>query len=262
MKDKQKGFIVPVVIIVVVLAIGGGIYYFSQKPESPQVKMGTSSTQTVTKESKTTTTTETPTVKEVKSVAQDSAPVPAKPTAPTTTTKTTPPAPVAPKKNIYTNTIAGYSIELPDNWLANINSATSDPNEPEITGTFLTIKGQTADQQGFSFDIQTSTTKRLIDYHKQQYDKTPTYDDLFNVFVETQKSLQDEFVVQSTRKTVINGNQAYEVTAKVGGGGGTEKLYAFYTAKNTYYIQIIGLTSKWSTLEPELLKVVASFKIQ
>ncbi len=254
MKNKQKGFVVPAVIVVVVLAIGGGIYYFSQKSKSPQAEANPSSTQTSSIESKTTVTTETPVVKEAKTVVQTPTPVPPK--------QTTPPVTDTPKKNIYTNTVAGYSLELPENWLANVNSAATDPNEPEITGTFLMIKGQTADQQGFSFDIQTATTKHHIDYYKQQYAKIPTYDDLFNVFVETQKSSQDEFVVQSTRKTVINGNQAYEVTATVGGGGGTEKLYAFYTAKNTYYIQIIGLTSKWSTLESELLKVVASFKIQ
>ena len=254
MNNRQKGFIMPIAIIVAIVAIGGGIYYVSNKSLSPQTEINPSPTQTVT--------TEVPAVKETKTVVQTPAPVQPEQTTPVTTTKTTPPTTVTPKKNIYTNPIAGYTLELPENWLANINPDTVDPNEPEITGTFLTIKGQTADQQGFSFDIQTATTKHHIDYHKQQYSKTPSYDDLFNAFVEYQKSIQDEFVVQSTRKTVINGNQAYEVTATVGGGGGTEKLYAFYTTKNTFYIQIIGLTSKWKDLEPELLKIVASFKIQ
>jgi hypothetical protein len=146
--------------------------------------------------------------------------------------------------------------------MANVNQAVSDPNEPQITGTYLSVKNQTADQQGFTFDIQTSTTKHQIDYYVQQYGKTPTYDDLFNVFIETQKSSQDQFVLQGTSKVLINGNQAYQSSATFSGGGGIQKLYVFYTSKNTYIIRIVGITDTWSTHESQVLGVVGTFKIQ
>lgn len=244
MKNKQKGFIVPIVIIVAVLIIGGGIYYFTKK--APTTLTETPAITTLVKEDKKT---ETPVVKKTEIPTQ--IPVIQKQVAPP-----------APKKNIYTNTASGYSMELPENWEVNNKPEISDPNEPEITGTYFMIKGLTRDQMGFTFDIDTSTTKHRIDYYKQQYNKTPTYEDLFNSFIEDQKTFQDRFALQNTKKVTINNHEAYEITATYNGGTGFEKFYIFYTSKNTYVLMIQALASTWGTKEKMVSDVIGTFKIQ
>lgn len=174
------------------------------------------------------------------------------------TAVTPPPAP----KNIFSNVKAGYSIELPSNWDGIEKKELVDANDPKLSGAYLLIHGQTGDQMGFSFDIQTSSRNNDIAFFKQEFGREPASDqELFNSFVDTQKKFQDEFVVQSTRKTIINGNQAYEVTASLAGGGGTEKLYVFYTPNATYRIMIIAVTSTWKDHEADVMKVVSTFKI-
>ena len=41
MKNSQKGFVVPLIIVIAVLAIGGGVYYYSKNPGTPQIQKNT-----------------------------------------------------------------------------------------------------------------------------------------------------------------------------------------------------------------------------
>ncbi|MDB5259467.1 MAG: hypothetical protein JWO73_675 [Candidatus Taylorbacteria bacterium] len=171
------------------------------------------------------------------------------------------PAAQAPK-NSYSNAAAGYSLDLPSNWVANLDSSFSDPAEPQATHVYFSAKGKTVDEQGFTFDVQTATTKHFVDSYKQQFGKTPTNEDLFNFFMATQKAEEDQLDVKGVKKVVINGNEAYEVSALFSGGGGTVRFYVFYTPNNTYLFEIQGLTDTWAAHESELLGVVGSFKIK
>ena len=241
MNNKQKWFIVPLVIVLVlvVIVIGGGAYYFSKK-SSPTPETAHMQTQTVPVQDKTTT------------------PAPVVNTT-VTENKTPASAPVVPKTTIYSDAVAGYSFVLPENWIVTKNSNISDPG---VTSIYLSVKGKTADEGGFTFDIQTSLMKNHVDYYVQQYNKTPTNDDLFNNFIESQKSYQDQFVPQTTKKVLINGHEAYSVTALFGGGGGTEAIYVFYTSPHVYFLRIMALTDTWKSHEAEVLGVVGTFKIQ
>lgn len=253
MENNQSKSILPIVLIAIVLIGGGAAYFLTRNPEEAQTEVNTPSTPTT--ESIPESTPENP-VSTPTETKQNTKPDTAK-----TTTEVTP-APVVVKKTVYTNSAAGYTVDLPENWAATRNTAVNDPNVPQVTGTSFGHKNMTGDEQGYTFDIQTATTKIHTDFYKQQYSKTPTYDDLFNSFVESQKSIFDQFAVMKTGKKVVNGNTAYELTASTHDGGGILKFYLFYTSSNTYIIMIQAVASTWPDHESEALSVVESFKIK
>lgn len=258
MKNTQKGFIVPIVIVVVVIIIGGGIYFYLNKTE-------TSKNDTPAPVQSTENAAPIKTSQVNSNVDTKSNPSPVIP-KPIETTPAQPkavvPTPNVVKKNAYTNTAAGYSLELPENWVTNLASENSDPKKPQNTQIYLSIKGEPNDNPSFTFDVQTGSTQDRIDYYKQEFSKTPTNDDLFNSFIETQKSVEDEFVMQSSKKVMINGKEAYSASATFAGGAAVLKYYVFYTSKNTYVIRISSLADTWPKWESQILGVVGTFKIQ
>ncbi len=257
MKNKQGGFIVPVLIVLAVLVVGGGVYYFSQK-KSPDTQDSLARTPAQTAPVTPSTTNPDTTTNKTSVQATTSVTVKTQ-VAPTNTTKASAPAPA---KNIYTNSGAGYSLELPQGWGATEKPAMSVAGQPAYSGTYFSPKGSSTTGVDYTFDMQSAPTQTHIEQYQNQYGKTPTNDDMFNSFIETQKSVWDGFQLQETHKVMINGNQAYEASSLFSGGGGTQRFYVFYTPKNTYIVMIQATTDTWPTNQATLLGIVGTLKIQ
>lgn len=257
MKNKQKGFIVPAVIMAVVLVIGGGIYYFSQKPKSSQTEVNLPPTQTATTESKTNVTTETPVVKETETVVQAPVTISSKQITPTAPAKTTPSsAPVAPKKNVYTNVTAGYSIELPSGWVA------KDAGAPDsfISTNFSDSSGKIS-SDNIAFSVSLTPRKVNEDGYEQINHKKLTTQEMVDGFIRDREDNDENWSTVVTNKTTLSGYETYIITVNYGGDYATSKVYLVFTPNNIYNITRMIVTSKLSEIEPIVNPSILSFKV-
>lgn len=159
-----------------------------------------------------------------------------------------------PKKNIYTDPTAGFSIEIPKNW-----QAQSEQGFPDADGRVgISIVDPTGvialDNVAFSI---TATPRPLQDAsYLKTYNVKPTNKDLWDMFMSSQEGLLPywEVLDKNISKVTINGLTGYRVNVAYGPDRYARAVYYMLFDKN--YIYVLSIHSPNKTF----LKTSAQYK--
>ena len=160
----------------------------------------------------------------------------------------------------YIHSKAGYSIELPEDWVA--EDMPTDPLSPLSTFTSFKKEGSDGEQTGASFDIMATPRSESEQRFRIKNSRTPTPQDLVDTHIAALKAGIPDFAILENTNKMLGDREAFVFTATWTGGQVTARKYLIFTPATIYTIGMSGLTPLWQFTEPTLVGIAESFRVQ